>query len=80
VKKWILWLGGALLAVALAILGRDARTVRRLERAACDPTETDDDAARDLGLQAAGCLDRAERFAELLAWLEDRRATREAAA
>lgn len=39
-KKWILWLGGALLAVALAILGRDARTVRRLEKRAQDELAT----------------------------------------
>ena len=39
-KKWILWLGGALLAVALAILGRDARTVRRLEQRAQDELAT----------------------------------------
>jgi len=32
VKSWILWLGGLLLAAALAILGRDARQLRRTER------------------------------------------------
>jgi hypothetical protein len=30
-KRWIIWLGGALLAVALAILGRDGRQLKRVE-------------------------------------------------
>lgn len=31
-KRWLLWFGGALLAVALVILGRDGRQLRRLEQ------------------------------------------------
>jgi hypothetical protein len=32
-KKWIIWLGGALLGLALLILGRDGRALKRTENA-----------------------------------------------
>ena len=30
-KRWLIWFGGALLAVAVAILGRDGRQLKRVE-------------------------------------------------
>ena len=31
-KRWLIWFGGVLLAVALVILGRDGRALRRTEQ------------------------------------------------
>lgn len=31
-KKWIIWLGGILLAAALIILGRDGRALKKVEK------------------------------------------------